>query len=380
MWRWLYGPPVAPLLEGRNNHFNLVRLTAALAVLVSHAFALSTGNDSLEPMRALTGSSLGNHAVALFFGISGLLIARSFDRRLSIWHFGVSRFMRIWPALFLVLLLTVGILGPLMSTLDFGNYFAEPGTWLYLPSNLSLAFRRDELPGVFVDNPYPLAVNGSLWTLFYEVVLYGGVVMAGVLGLLRRPRLFAIVLLLALAGNVGSILYEPVGGIMRRLDLLGRNGLAFAFGAAIYVWRDTMRLGPAGAIGLIVITLAFVQTQFLAAAFNITLIYIVFWLALVPKGALLKFNRLGDYSYRIYIFAFPTQQALIAVYPGQGPWLNVALATPVTICLAVLSWLLVEERSLQKSHSMADWLAGLIARNFRGITNSRSCTASRVER
>jgi len=52
--------------RGRDNNLNLIRMVAALAVLVSHAYPISQGPDAIEPLQALTGRSLGSHAVAIF--------------------------------------------------------------------------------------------------------------------------------------------------------------------------------------------------------------------------------------------------------------------------------------------------------------------------
>lgn len=83
----LRGQPIAGYLGGRDNNLNLIRIVAASAVLVSHAFALTSGDVMNEPFRTSTGLSLGQFAVAIFFGMSGLLIARSFDRKQSLAHF-----------------------------------------------------------------------------------------------------------------------------------------------------------------------------------------------------------------------------------------------------------------------------------------------------
>ena len=74
--------------------------------------------------------------------------------------------------------------------------------------------------------------------------------------------------------------------------------------------------------------------------------YTVFWLGMGMKGPLLAYNRLGDYSYGVYIYAFPIQQAVMQLGPGQSPIVNIAISMPLTLIMAVLSWHLIEERSL----------------------------------
>src|SRR5690606_40586822 len=68
---------------------------------------------------------------------------------------------------------------PLVTALPAGAYFSHPATLGYLPNNLSLALRQPWLPGVFEATPYGGETNGSLWTLYYEVLCYGAVMVMG---------------------------------------------------------------------------------------------------------------------------------------------------------------------------------------------------------
>ena len=67
--------------QNRDNHFNLIRILAAVGVLVSHAFPISLGPGAQEPLQYwLQGTSLGTVSVYIFFCISGFFITRSFDQ------------------------------------------------------------------------------------------------------------------------------------------------------------------------------------------------------------------------------------------------------------------------------------------------------------
>jgi peptidoglycan/LPS O-acetylase OafA/YrhL len=57
-------------------------------------------------------------------------------------------------------------------------------------------------------------------------------------------------------------------------------------------------------------------------------------------------SRLGDYSYGLYIFAFPIQQAISQWFAPTSGWVMFALATPIVLVLAVASWHLVEAPAL----------------------------------
>ncbi|NNF24113.1 MAG: acyltransferase family protein [Rhodobacteraceae bacterium] len=156
----------ADFADGHDNNFNLIRFLAASGVLISHAYPISQGPEAIQPLERLVGMTLGHVCVLIFFAISGFLILRSFDRSSTLISWTSARVLRIFPALIVVLILTVLFYGPLLTHLPIAQYFSAPETITYVPRNISLAFLQYPLPGVLVDAPYVGAINGSLWTLF----------------------------------------------------------------------------------------------------------------------------------------------------------------------------------------------------------------------
>lgn len=273
-------------------------MTAAAAVLVSHAFPIALGEGASEPFEQLVGLSLGGLAVSVFFGISGLLITRSFDRRSTLVRFVTARVLRLFPALVVVLVVTV-VVGALVTTLPPETYFTSPATLTYVPRNLSLAFLQYPLPGVFEENPLPQSINGSLWTLFYEVVCYAGVFLAGILGLWRSRLLSSIAFIGLTLAYIVSLSWQPAGGIAHKVDLLIGLAWPFALGIMAYLWRERMVLDIRWAIALWLVCIPAAYTALLQPVVMIALLYSVAWLSFVPKGRLLAYNRLGDYSYGV---------------------------------------------------------------------------------
>lgn len=51
------------------------------------------------------------------------------------------------------------------------------------------------------------------------------------------------------------------------------------------------------------------------------------------------------------------QQLLVWQFPGTGPLINILLAVPVTLVMAVLSWKLVEARAIFAFNPLTDWIA-----------------------
>ena len=332
------------VVHGRNNNFHLLRLIAASAVLYSHSFPLTSGNKHTEPLRAAWGCTFGSIAVDLFFLISGMLVTMSLVRRSSAVDFAKARFFRIWPGLTVAVVLTVLVLGPLFTTAPLSTYFTAKDTARYVALNL-LLFKGIAyvLPGVFTTNPWPLAINGSLWTLPSEVRCYAALLALWVLlrllkqsGSLRWAIACAWIALLAcVAWSLRTLTIE---------DAPARLWLMFCSGAMLYVFRDRIVLSWAALLGVVVVVaLAAGHGMVFGVAYCLALPYAMLCLAYLPSGPILQYNRLGDYSYGVYIYAYPVQQSLMHLWPTLGPIALFGAAMPVTLALAVASWHVIEK-------------------------------------
>lgn len=334
---------LADAAQGRDNNLNLIRALAACAVLISHAYPIALGPEAAQPLKALTGYTLGTIAVFAFFVISGFLIAQSFERTRSRKRFVQARFLRLWPGLIVSIVLVAVLLGPLVSTLPVGRYFADPGVWSFMLRNLTLVSVQYTLPGVFETQPYT-TVEGSIWTLIYEALFYVGVFVLGVLSLLGRPRAMALIF----AAYLALFFAVQVSGVSlpgKAANLLAL-ALPFAVGTGFYIWRSVVPLSLLLAVGLAGLAWLAHDTALYAPIFTIALGYAVFWAAYVPGGVLRLYNRLGDYSYGIYIYAFPLQGFVIWLWGPMSPEMNILLSLPLVLIPSILSWHLIEKPSL----------------------------------
>lgn len=338
---------------GRDNNFNLIRAVAAVAVLVSHAYPIALGPGNEDPIRHVVGYSMGSIAVYAFFVISGFLIAQSYERTSTRTRFVVARFLRLWPGLIVSILAVAFLLGPVVTTLPVGTYLSDPGTWAFTLRNITLLSVQFELPGVYQQLPYT-AVEGSIWTLLYEVLCYVGVFVLGVLGLLKRPMAMAGVFVAFLALYLGVRIADV--GLHPKLANLITLALPFGVGTAFYIWRDRLPLTLWGVLGLGLAAWAAKGTVLYGPVFSVALGYAVFWAAYIPGGILRAYNRLGDYSYGIYIYAFPLQGFAVWLWGPQTPLTNMALSLPMVLIPSILSWHLVEKPSLALRGKLADRL------------------------
>jgi peptidoglycan/LPS O-acetylase OafA/YrhL len=153
-----------------DNNFNLIRMIAASIVLFSHCFLL-TGIPNREPFLKLGNYDTGGGwGVSIFFVISGFLVTRSALSH-GTFDYLLSRIIRIVPALALVTIVTVFLIGSLETTETTSEYFLSKQTWRYL-LNIDVFDLTYNLPGVFMSNPEAGIVNASLWTLPLECGFY----------------------------------------------------------------------------------------------------------------------------------------------------------------------------------------------------------------
>jgi peptidoglycan/LPS O-acetylase OafA/YrhL len=356
-------------MADRENNFNLLRILAAGAVLVSHAYPISLGPGSVEPLDHVLGMSLGTLAVITFFCISGYFISKSYHNRRSAIEFAAARAMRIYPGLITVLVLTALVLGPVFTKTDLALYFSDRDTLLYIPRNLRLWPLQYELPGVFGDNVYPGAINGSLWTLAYEVACYTMVAVVGKLGLALNSRRFAGFLAAYIACYVAALPFVRSSSdhlmILRNIHLLS---LPFVIGMTLFQFRQRIPFSLLTLSVFCTVSAISYGSPWFHELFLLTWSYAMLYLGFLKYQPLLAYNRLGDYSYGMYIYAFPVQQAISALYEGCTPVVMMALSLPATLVFAIVSWHFVEKRALAQT-------AGLVARVRRSV-KSRSLISS----
>jgi len=338
---------IGSLASGRDNNFNLIRVVAAAAVLVSHAWPIALGPEAIEPLATVAPTSLGRLAVVIFFAVSGFFITKSFERGESLIDFGAARVLRLFPGLITVLLLTLFLLGPAFTHLPLADYFGARRTWTYVPHNLLLVRLQYDLPETFAANPFGPVINGSLWTLWYEVLCYAGVVATGFAGLLR-PRRFPWFLL------AYALLYVAIRARHPTLPPppLMEFSFPFVIGACFYVFGRHLPLSLGGVMLLAGLAFLLRDTVVYREAFVLALAYAVFWVGHLEWPLLRSYNRLGDYSYGIYIFAFPLEQSIVALVPGIAPGALIASALGVTLPCAIASWHWIERPALAQRHRL----------------------------
>lgn len=316
-------------------------------VLAGHSYPVI--GERLEPLAASTGVlTLGTVAVHAFFAISGYLVTLSWLADPDIGRFVARRLLRILPALVIVVLLSAFVLGPLATDRPTTAYFTDAETWRYLSSALTWPIRY-RLPGVFAQNPLAGIVNGSLWTLPMEMLMYAAVVVLGVVGVLARPAWLAALLaitcaLSAMAWRLG----ETHATVVAELDVRYVLAFAIAFlgGALLAIAGDrvprslvlaAIALGAGGVL---------LHQPSLRLWAPLAIAYATVVVGTRPLEPIASVGEATDLSYGMYLYAYPMQQIAVAVL-GRDVLLVTSAAIVSSAGLAWLSWRFVEAPALR---------------------------------
>ena len=337
---------LAGMLAPETNSFGVIRLMMAVAVLMSHSYWFTSGQGGSEPLYSWTGHSLGEHAVQVFFFLSGVLVTQSLLKSGSVLDFACGRTLRIFPGLTACVLFTALILGPSVSTLTLGQYLTEPELTSYVAKTFFLTTGSAGLPGVFTDVPLSGLVNVSLLTLKYEVLCYAGLGLVAAVGVLReQTRAFAIA---GLAILVFSIFIGPPKPIddYSQLDNARYFTLFFGMGALACLLKKHIIISKFVLAPLFGFFVAAIGTRWAELSTALFLGYATLYVATWTFGPLRRFTNEQDYSFGVYIYAGPIQQALIGLKLGLTPLALSFAALPVALVLAVISWNMIEKPAL----------------------------------
>jgi peptidoglycan/LPS O-acetylase OafA/YrhL len=355
-------------------NFNLLRLIAALLVVLGHSFELTRkSNFGIvgDPMRMLLGTeTIAGAGVICFFAISGYLVTLSAVRTENTVEFLWKRAIRIVPAFWVLIVVSALILGPILTTMPFAEYFQNRSVHQYL---MGLFFKLGEtLPGVFDKNPHSNVVNGSLWSLPLEVKCY--LMVAGMMFFGRKwLRPFLICALVAMGVTVAiHIIRGPTLVPFFRLEstLFIKLVLPFLLGSTVAVYGTQILAKPSRYFVLLVLVSvvsfffpSFQQWAWLS--FSVCMALLVLSIGTnndsrssLTDGVVYTFGV--DISYGVYLWAFPIQQTLLHLFPAISSLFLVLSTLAIVVPIAYVSWTCVERPMLTEKKWLSKHVPSLL--------------------
>ena len=338
--------------------FDFVRIALAFGVMAWHTVSIVNGDADAGrssnvwvPVYAI---------LPMFFALSGFLVTGS-ALRLPLREYILNRSFRIVPALAVDIGLSALVLGPLFTVLSLSDYFSDPRFYQYFFNIIGRI--QFILPGVFESNPYENVVNGSLWTVPWEIGCY--VVMSLMVGfkVIRYASLSALIAFGWLAAGVAYDALDPVTGnafLDRLLDfvLLFHGSVLipyFLLGSVFFLVRD--RIPFDGRVFLVFVAGLAVASVVMDGDYwwgrpifglltAIPCVYVVLYFGLMNLPKIPVFDR-GDYSYGVYLYHFPILQAMQQLFGFSGWYFLLAAATIPVSLMAMFSWHTIEKPLLR---------------------------------
>lgn len=334
-------------LKKDNNNLDLIRIACALFVIYSHSFPISPDGDSNDILYKITLQpyiSFGGLAVKTFFLISGMLVTNSLMSNGNILGYIRSRFFRVFPAYLTTIIVTALIIGPLISHLSFKNYYSSPETWSYIVKNIKMNTQYF-LPEVFSENKTH-AVNGSLWTIPFEVKAYFYLLMMYLLTYFTGSFKKYIIAIISLA-----IIIEPLTPFKGMLIAKSTDPSVyllypfFALGCLLSIIKDKINNIGILSLSIISIFIYFIVSSDIlkTASFYASGSLILIFIASIKAIVNIKIKY--DISYGIYLWAFPVQQ-FIASGLVTSPYINALIAMIISSFFGYASFRLIESPAM----------------------------------
>lgn len=330
-----------------------LRALAVLLVIAVHTGFVPGGYVGVDVFFVLSG-----------YLITSILLRQRADGEWSIKSFYVRRARRLYPALLLMLVISLPFALLLAPT---RHLYAEDvlvsGAYL---SDIVQALHFSQLSGL--SHTWSLAVEEQFYLVWPFVLL----LLVGMRSHTRWTVLIAASLAAfgCLAVGGGAMMVLPIG---RGIGLLFGAMLAFGLERREWPWNPTLTgvLSLAGLIAAIVLAASvpygYASSSYLAAcAAGVASVGLIG--SLISGGVLARpFGArpvawLGARSYGVYLWHFPLLYALEQLGPFQRPWalssnhpqpLALLVALSGSVALAALSYRFVESRFLRSGRGVA---------------------------
>jgi peptidoglycan/LPS O-acetylase OafA/YrhL len=335
----------------RENNFDLIRLFAALQVLMAHSAGhLSVDVASFYPFYSLMVLMSYAPGVPVFFVISGFLIPMSWDRAPSFQQYVWNRALRIYPGLWACLIFSIAIIFVSGVMPDSIFNFVS---WLLAQITFLQFYDPDFLRGFGVG-----VINGSLWVIPVMLQFY---LLFPILALAAKRNKFSWIVFLVIALAVMIFLRNYMNGnssIFAKIIHVSIFPYLFLFLSGfifrkIYEKYPYIFSGKALLWCSIYIIWVLIENHFEikgSSGNNLNIISIIILSAVITSvaftythlsGLILKGN---DLSYGLYIYHMPIVNLLI--FHQLVGLFGFLLTIIATFFMAIISYRFIEKPAL----------------------------------
>lgn len=371
-------PTLGQRFDPRHNSLSIMRLTLAVMVALVHAQAIGWHDQP-----KLGQAQIGDLSVDAFFVISGFLVTRSATRLPTLRRFVWHRALRILPGFWVCLMVVAFIVAPLIAWLQglspWTVLSGPDSSFAYVTRNAALLIRQWDIADLLTEGDEG-AMDGALWTLFYEALCYTAVGILVAVGALRRrhrpgatappvpltdrvigrmgltrivPDLARRHLVLMFAVAVWAVHAGHSTGTVTGPDFVSRFLFLFLLGALGHIYAHRIRFPvPVLVLAVAVLAAALVLFEDYRLVGAPPFAYLLLWAIIALP---LRWDPPVDLSYGVYVYHWPVEQVLLHLgLTGTGRFLFTLLAITVTAAVAYASWHLVEHPALRQKN--AAWI------------------------
>ena len=330
------------------NNFDLIRLFAAIQVVISHSSIHFKYESMLIDFLSIFPG------VPIFFFISGFLIFGSYEKSLNNDHpllnFFSKRFLRLYPALWVCIFICIISLfiSGYLSIIEFS--ISDLIIWIFTNGTFFQFYNPD-----FLRNYGVGVINGSLWTITVELQFY---ILTPILFILLKRRLSIFIIIffvLVLLNGINTHLNLRANIIEKLISVSFIPWLyMFILGALTYKFQHLLNyISKIPFIILLAVyfCITYLTTKNFESGNTINFIAYLSLITIIMKLAIsnpqLSDNLIkrNDISYGVYIYHMPVVNFII--FTGYSGGNALVLTLIVTIFIAILSWLLVERPILR---------------------------------
>lgn len=313
----------------RDNAVGLVRFVLTSMVVMSHSLHMYGCSNGYDPMIKLTHGqyTMGRVGVDAFFVLSGFLVAASWAGSRGWGDFLTRRATRVYPGFLAAVAFSSLVAAPWLAT----RGIRRPPT---------ATFSGIAFPALLLDYR-ELGMNGSLWTISYDFYYYLFIGMVGAAGLLSRRWSVLAIWLASWAVYVAWFGLGVEAGVDAQHP---RLLTCFLSGTVAYAFRDKIRLSWVWMAVSIAVLIWFGGAmvaygtwpyRVMSLVFPIFGAYALLFAAFRPGARAARLNWTGDYSYGLYLYAYPIQLMFLVAYrPRLNPVTHFLVSWVVALVLA----------------------------------------------